>query len=529
MMKTATYTFIGLSLLWLTVCPQPAAAKPNLEQGIADLEALRFSRAVETFSSIIDEDPNNYRAYTGRGTALFYRKQYDRAIADFNSALGINPTHADAFLGRGMARYYIGQYRRALSDYQEALKSDPHNPRIMNQLAWTLAVCPSKRIRDGKKALDLAKRATTLDNGFHYLDTLAAAYAEAGDFRSAVKTQKQVVATLIESNRESDVDIYLERLRAYKKNKPWRDNTVGTLAEKADTKEIAEKETKETVREEAKKTAKADIVKAAKQELEESEKAVAKAPVQKSATEPAAAQEAPQPEAESVAPAEQKPAVAGSEPAEKATAESSAVAASGRAAEPSPEAETKQPDGALREAALEEARKSEKAIVSSAQPGVAPEYDSTHPFTIQVSSYRDRDKALTVATNLRKKGDPAFFSQAAIGGAGGETTLWYRVFLGVYDSRESANAAAAQLLKRRFRHPEVKFKPYSIQIGLFNDETDLDKAIDDLQADGYLSYRIAHGENQTRLLIGAYRTPDVPPTLINALKEKGYYPIVVRR
>jgi serine/threonine-protein kinase len=56
------------------------------------------------------------------------------------------------------------------------------------------------------------------------LDTLAAAYAEAGRFEDAVKTQERAI-DIIKTGRSSHYVIkgYIERLDLYKENKPWRE------------------------------------------------------------------------------------------------------------------------------------------------------------------------------------------------------------------------------------------------------------------------------------------------------------------
>ena len=76
----------------------------------------------------------------------------------------------------------------AIADYNAALHLDPNNSCVLDSLAWLWSTCPDERFRDGTRAVQFAIRACELDrwqNG-NDLAVLAAAYAEAGDFDTAV-------------------------------------------------------------------------------------------------------------------------------------------------------------------------------------------------------------------------------------------------------------------------------------------------------------------------------------------------------
>ena len=94
----------------------------------------------------------------------------------------------------------------------------------MNYFAWIYATCPEADLRDGKKAVELATKACELTkwNNPEYIDNLAAAYAETGDFESAVKLQSKAIQLLSERHVIS-TDSFKERLKLYESKKPFHE------------------------------------------------------------------------------------------------------------------------------------------------------------------------------------------------------------------------------------------------------------------------------------------------------------------
>lgn len=86
-----------------------------------------------------------------------------------------------------------GDYPKMIESYLKALAGDPTRPFAYNNLAWYYAAVPIVNLREGSKSLQYAKEATRLlPNGDH-LDTLACAYAQLGDFASAIEVAKRAV------------------------------------------------------------------------------------------------------------------------------------------------------------------------------------------------------------------------------------------------------------------------------------------------------------------------------------------------
>lgn len=90
----------------------------------------------------------------------------------------------------------------------------------LNNLAWFLATCPDDAVRDGQRAIALLEPA--MDQSAQMLDTLAAAYAESGDFDHAGELQHQAIMSLA-SEDDPRLTAFVQRLLVYRRGLPWRD------------------------------------------------------------------------------------------------------------------------------------------------------------------------------------------------------------------------------------------------------------------------------------------------------------------
>lgn len=233
-----------------------STAEKHFLKGLAWREKKEYDKAIAEFSEAIRILPDNATAYLVRGGAYHSKKVYDKAIADFNEAIRLDPKNGHAYGSRGIAwnrkkehdkaiadygeairlssesgskAFHVTnramawsdkkEYAKALADYTEARKLDPKYAMALNGFAWLLATCPDKKVRDGKRAVELAKEGLKLnDKDAAMMDTLAAAYAEAGKFDEAVRWQERA---LKDPQVKADADAR-HRLELYRKKQPYR-------------------------------------------------------------------------------------------------------------------------------------------------------------------------------------------------------------------------------------------------------------------------------------------------------------------
>ncbi len=186
-----------------------------------------YDKAIDSYSQALAINSRYAYAYFGRGNAWFGKGNHDKAIADYNRALALNRKDASGYLNRGAALMNKGDFANAISDYSRALIINPEYVDAYNNLAWLLATCPGDKYRDGKRAVENASKACQLDDGKHWycLGTLAAAYAESGDFEKAKEWQAKSIelAKADKSATDEDKAEAHSRLELYKQGKPYRE------------------------------------------------------------------------------------------------------------------------------------------------------------------------------------------------------------------------------------------------------------------------------------------------------------------
>ena len=183
---------------------QPKKAEPDLT------EAIRLADSVKLFLE---------KTYRFRGGLRCNDKRAEEAIKDLNQCVKIDPEDSWGYVFRGNAYCLQKKYGKALKDYEKAISLDKDDPYPLSTLAWLLATCPEAKFRNGRRAVQLGERANDLSDD-EYLADLAAAYAEVGDFKNAVKTQKRAIKKCQEPEEKPKLE---KRLKLFESERPHRD------------------------------------------------------------------------------------------------------------------------------------------------------------------------------------------------------------------------------------------------------------------------------------------------------------------
>ena len=192
----------------------------------AALESKRYDVAVRYLTAALAGDPKEVDAaylYRARGNAYLGKGDSKKAAADYARAVNFVPKDTQDYVMRGTTYGKMGNYKAAASDFAKGIALSPDNDTVLNSLAWLRATCPDASVRDGREAIRAGTKACELRRWKDWasIDTLAAAYAEMGNFDQAVKLQQQALQVrFIPPDWREGMQ---ERLVSYQKRKPYRE------------------------------------------------------------------------------------------------------------------------------------------------------------------------------------------------------------------------------------------------------------------------------------------------------------------
>jgi len=208
------------------VSMRPTDPDAQVSLGNLFLQKGRIDDAITHYQKAITVRPDDFLALYGLGHALLEKGELDNAIQVCRSALFLRPLDSDCHTTLAIALEEKGNPAEATQHYQKALELSPRSVPALTNLAWLLATSRDSSLRNGPKALELAKQADRLAAGTNglVLRTLAAAYAENGEFANAIRTASsasQLARIHGENSLARDLD---QQIALYQLGMPYRES-----------------------------------------------------------------------------------------------------------------------------------------------------------------------------------------------------------------------------------------------------------------------------------------------------------------
>jgi protein O-mannosyl-transferase len=201
--------------------PDYPEANNNLANALAQRGQL--DEAIVYYRRAVKSRPHYLKARFNLSVALARQGKVDEATDQLEAALKYNPYFADARRLLRAVRAQRDKMLDSLAGQRTVLDSHPDDVALLNDIAWTLATNPNASIRNGPEAVKWALRAARLagDREPAVLDTLAAAYAEAGHFPDAVETAQKAVELAMRQNKAALADSLRARIKLYQAGSPY--------------------------------------------------------------------------------------------------------------------------------------------------------------------------------------------------------------------------------------------------------------------------------------------------------------------
>lgn len=170
----------------------------------------------------------NHVAHTGLGDFLFAERRPEEAIDHWQQAVAIRLDSAETHNKLGLGLFQIGKPNEAINQWKIALDIEPHNLNAQSNIAWVLATCPERAVRDGERAVimmsDVIERSGAKSPMI--LRTLAAAYAEAGRFSDAIEAAQQALELAKHQGNSALATDLRANIDKYQLNIPLRDPSL---------------------------------------------------------------------------------------------------------------------------------------------------------------------------------------------------------------------------------------------------------------------------------------------------------------
>jgi tetratricopeptide (TPR) repeat protein len=188
-------------------------------RGVIYLGKGDFAKAIADFSTAIKFKHN---AFAARAGAYLQNGNFDEALVDIEEAIHREPQDARHWAKKAAIDQSLGNLEEAFRSLEQALVIDPNHVYSHNHIAWLMATSEQDKFRNGKRAVEHALKAVAGEQPPHpgCIGTLAAAYAEAGQFDDAV----QWATKFLENDPPAkNVEKAKERLELYRQHKPYRE------------------------------------------------------------------------------------------------------------------------------------------------------------------------------------------------------------------------------------------------------------------------------------------------------------------
>jgi tetratricopeptide (TPR) repeat protein len=201
----------------------PGFAAAHYALGVLHEEADEYDRAIDSYSAAIKSEPANVDARLGLANAFRRSGRLAASLSEYERVLTIDPRLVKARFGYAAALIRLGRYREALDEVVDAMDLYPNDPSLARMAARLFAAAPDDRVRNGRRALEIAQALVTgQPRTIELVETLAMVSAENGEYKAAVQGQREAIEAASRAGRRDVVDRLSSNLERYLGGRPCR-------------------------------------------------------------------------------------------------------------------------------------------------------------------------------------------------------------------------------------------------------------------------------------------------------------------
>jgi tetratricopeptide (TPR) repeat protein len=187
-------------------------------------ESRRYNEAAGLGRELLAVTPFDAAVHTSVASVLVETGDLVSVARQLGYVMMLRPDLEQAHAQLRQVLLSLAKQPDGLERLREIAANAPDSPRMLDELAWLLATYPDSKSRDGTEAVRLAERACDVTQRKipALLDTLAAAYAEAGEFPQAISAAEEALNRARASGDNDAVKLSESILASLHENLPYR-------------------------------------------------------------------------------------------------------------------------------------------------------------------------------------------------------------------------------------------------------------------------------------------------------------------
>jgi arylsulfatase A-like enzyme/Flp pilus assembly protein TadD len=209
----------AIGYLRKAIALEPGTASAQAQLGSLLLTAEDYEQALIHLQEAYQIQPKSAKICYDVARAYYNLGNKEKAVEYCRKSLAEQPDYIEPRTNLGKALFELGDTPSAINEYYTVLEYDAENLNALNFLAWIQATSQDGQLRKPQEALQLAQRAAKAADykTAEVMDTLAVAYAAAGNFSQAVTEADKAIA-LAESSGDTALAQRIARRRNLFKN-----------------------------------------------------------------------------------------------------------------------------------------------------------------------------------------------------------------------------------------------------------------------------------------------------------------------